>query len=294
MQMRTFVLRFAALTVLLLAVGGCTDAVTLPDNAGRAPDVTAVAASQDAAPSALCCDPIIVIVPRCDPWMSLDWCEGEGGNCASSQPVIGYPDAYLGVSSCIDGGGGGGSGDGRLPGGGGTTPKPNPCPDYGCTPPPTTCNPQYDPDCNQPLTAQDTATIRTAIQRHMKPASQFTDPVAAQQCAELMNEFNRLYQAGNVFRGNSDTPPNDPLTDQHVGAYDPASGTIHFEPSSLDKANQGDRNAIRNLFNTALHEAGHSLGKLYTPPLWMGSHDLYMEAPYSLLSPGTNSCITNW
>jgi hypothetical protein len=110
----------------------------------------------------------------------------------------------------------------------------------------------------------------------------------------MMTEFDGLFQAGKVFRGNSDTPPNDPLTGVHVGAYDPVAGTIHFEPSALDAANRGDPSAIRNVFNTALHEAAHSLGFTHTDALWMGSYDLYMEAPFSLLSPGVNSCLTNW
>jgi hypothetical protein len=79
-----------------------------------------------------------------------------------------------------------------------------------------------------------------------------------------------------------------------VGAYDPVSGTMHFEPSALDAANAGDATAIRNIVNTALHEAAHSLGFGHTDPVWMGSYDLYAEAPFDLLSPGTNSCITGW
>lgn len=69
---------------------------------------------------------------------------------------------------------------------------------------------------------------------------------------------------------------------------------MHFEPSALDAANAADPAAIRNIVNTALHEAAHSLGFDHTDPMWMGSYDLYAEAPLNLLSPGTNSCITGW
>ena len=84
------------------------------------------------------------------------------------------------------------------------------------------------------------------------------------------------------------------MTPTHVALYHPDSGTMHFEPSALDAANAGDATAIRNILNSALHEAAHALGFVHTDPVWSGSHDLYAEAPFNLLSPGTNSCITNW
>ena len=65
-------------------------------------------------------------------------------------------------------------------------------------------------------------------------------------------------------------------------------------PSAHENDRAGDATAIRNIVNTALHEAAHSLGFDHTEPLWMGSYDLYAEAPFNLLSPGTNSCITGW
>jgi hypothetical protein len=128
------------------------------------------------------------------------------------------------------------------------------------------CNPLLDPNCYQPLTSADSASIATAIQRHRRPASQFTDPAKAQQCSQLMAEFDRLFRTGMVFRGGSDTPPNDPHTEEHVGAWDPIGRKIHFERSALDKANQGNSVAIRELFNTALHEAAHALNFSHTPP----------------------------
>jgi hypothetical protein len=62
----------------------------------------------------------------------------------------------------------------------------------------------------------------------------------------------------------------------------------------MDAANAGNADAIRNIVNTALHEAAHALGYHHSDPVWMGSYDLYVEPPFDLLSPGTNSCITGW
>lgn len=132
-----FLFRFAAVLGLLLSVAGCTgDAVTLPSDP---PDLEGVVASQQTT-AGLCCDPVIVIVPHCDPYLQLDFsCEEEGCNCMSSAGGANT------VMSC--GGGGGGSGGASpLPDGGSTQPKPKaPCPDYGCTPPPpSTCDPMND------------------------------------------------------------------------------------------------------------------------------------------------------
>jgi hypothetical protein len=172
----------------------------------------------------------------------------------TSLPGTGDPE-YAALSGC-----GGSSGGGYTP------PPPPPDPDV-----PGDCNPQYDPDCNQPLTATDLSTLRNAFSVHIKPATQFTDPAAAEQCRQLKAEYDRLMTTGKVFRGGFDTPDNDPHTSVHVGAYDPVSMTMHFEPSALDAANAGDATAIRNIVNTALHEAAHSLGFDHTDPIWSGS-----------------------
>lgn len=156
------------------------------------------------------------------------------------------------------------------------------------------CNPQTDTLCNQPLTSTDLATLGAAFTAYLKPAPQFTDPEKAAQCAALKAEYDRLFSAGKVYRGRSDTQPGDPLTPVHVGAYDPISGTMHFEPAALDAANTRDPAAMRSLVNTALHESAHALGYTHTDPVWAGTYDLYAEAPFNLLSPGTNSCMANW
>jgi hypothetical protein len=135
-KMRKLVLRFAAVFGLVLTVAGCGDAVTLPGGSGPAPDVTTVAPSASESTSGTCCDEVIVIVPRCDPYMELDWCKDEGGECMSSQSETGGEE-YQGTMTCPGEGGGGGY---KPPPGS----EPKPCPDYGCPPaepePADTCN----------------------------------------------------------------------------------------------------------------------------------------------------------
>jgi hypothetical protein len=145
--------------------------------------------------------------------MQLDWC---ADNCEMSAPGMDDPE-HLSTAGCNNTGG------------------PTPPPSGGYYPPPPTnpeCNPQYDPDCNKPLTSADSTTLRSGFQKHIN--TQFTDPAKAAQCKQLKDEFDRLMASGNVYRGAYDTPPNDPHTAVHVGAYDPASGTMHFEPSAMD------------------------------------------------------------
>jgi hypothetical protein len=261
-----------------IIAAACSDAPTATSAAGgtQIPYATA-RPSQD-----VLLDPVIVIgQPReCDPWLDLNWCK-DGGTCMTSVRQHDRPDEVY-MSSCPGDGSGSGGGDGG--GGGGSTQPTHPADPE--------CNPQYDPDCNQPLTPADSTTLKNGLTLHIN--TQFTDQSKAEQCRQMKAEFDRLMAAGNVFRGQFDTPENDPQTAVHVGAYDPVSGTMHFEPSALDAANAGDATAIRNIVNTALHEAAHSLGFDHTEPLWMGSYDLYAEAPFNLLSPGTNSCITGW
>lgn len=270
---------------MMFAVAGCQDA-TLP--ATSAPDLPSadVLIGEDYQ-SPACCDEVVVIVPGptepvCDPYTDANWCQDSGGECMQGE------ESYS-TSGCSSSGPGGGTEatcpttDPACTGGGGESGTPSD--------PDEDCNPQYDPDCNQPLSSADSATLQIAKQRHLKPASAFTDPAAAQKCAEMMAEFDRLFAAGRVFRGGADTPEGDPLTPTHVGAFDLVAGTMHFEPSALDAANRGDAAAIRSLFNTALHEAAHSLGFDHTEPVMSGDYDLYAEQPFNLLSPGTNSCI---
>lgn len=153
------------------------------------------------------------------------------------------------------------------------------------------CNPNTNPDCLVRLSAWDKETLRHGLARHRRTS--FTDPNAAQKCNMLAAQFDQMMTNGMVYRGafGSTGEPSDPL---HVAAYDPVGGTIHFETAAMAAANGGDPVAVRNLINSALHEAAHALNYNHTTPVWMGSYDLYAEQPFNLLSPGDNSCITNW
>jgi hypothetical protein len=206
--------------------------------------------------------------------------------------VIGDPGSGGGVGG---GGGGGGSdnddgdpyrqcitsfnGDATIQncGGGGTGTTPS-------DPPPddSECNPRTDPDCEQPLTSADSTALQIALRDYVRPAAEIADTTARRQCAEMLNQFNSSYAAGNVFRGGTNTT--------HYGATYLAR--IHFDPLFLDGAAAGNAAMLREIANTALHEAAHVLGYDHpTPPTWVGTQDYYSDVPFNLLSPGTNSCI---
>jgi hypothetical protein len=114
----------ATLSTLILAAA-CTDAPTTP---GDPHAVGTAAASRD-----LIMDPIIVIgdPSECDPYSSLDWCEGEGGGtCLTSVPGGDDPlapalgDFEITTSGCTGGGTGSGSTGGGIGGTGTTSPNP--------------------------------------------------------------------------------------------------------------------------------------------------------------------------
>jgi hypothetical protein len=277
--MRMGTMKVAGFAGLLLILGGCSDNPTTSNSVSAEPKFECTGSNF----GTVYCPGNEPIPPECDFWSDTS-CEDEGGDCMA------FADAYdsSAIQGCGAGGGGAmpgpGPGGGGGGGGGGTTQPTDPEDPQ--------CNPQYDPDCNQPLTSADSTTLKNGFALNLN--TQFTDPAKAEQCRQMKAEFDHLMAAGNVFRGQFDTPENDPHTAVHVGAYDPVSGTMHFEPSTLDAANAGDATAIRNIVNTALHEAAHSLGFDHTDPMWMGSYDVYTEAPFNLLSPGTNSCLTGW
>lgn len=277
--MRRVVLQSIAVVGLLVTIAGCADAPTAPDAAER----PTIAIGDAGISRGLGLEP--VIVRGCDPTITECDDDGGGDSCLSggqgtSGPEVGSTNSCPGDGDTGAGGDGGGSGSGT--------------PTQPSDPYDGECNPQYDPDCNQPLTAADSAALKNGFTVHLRPASQFTDPAKAEQCRQMKGEFDRLMVTGSVYRGKFDTPPNDAQTDAHVGAYDPVSRTMHFEPGAMDAANAGDPDAIRNIVNTALHEAAHALGFDHTDPVWIGTYDLYTEAPFNLLSPGTDTCIIGW
>ncbi len=174
--MRTKVLQVAAAVGLMLATVGCGDAPTMPGGVVDLPDALSADPSANQQSLAACCDEVIVVVPggpeECDPYASLDWC--EGGTCITSQPPsTEEPELVTLRSGCPGGGGGSGAGGGPGgpggpggAGGGGTAPpsgSPPPAPDDGiCTAAEygTLCENEERPECERPPGATEDCVTR--------------------------------------------------------------------------------------------------------------------------------------
>jgi hypothetical protein len=154
-------------------------------------------------------------------------------------------------------------------------------------PPPPPCDPYKDPKCYQPLSVEDKQMLAAATTKYWRPLSEIPDSAARSECSAMRDMFNSRLAAGLVFRGATDTPPNHKGVAAHYGAYDLDSGRLHFDPYWLDQGVEGNQDAQREIANTALHEAAHGLGKDHTDAVG----GLYVEAPFNLLHPGTNSCM---
>lgn len=166
--MRNLVLRLAAIAWVVLTLGACADIPTQADQQ-RAPDLSGPVQTQ--APmgcviEGTCVLPPLIVDGGCDPWMSLDWC--QGGDCMTSVP--GGTD-YQGTMGCPGGGGAPG-------GGGGGTPPPPPS-DPGAICPlsaTTTCPPDGEDDeeegpdtdiCPQPVAGKTlTYLVKIAGRNH--------------------------------------------------------------------------------------------------------------------------------
>ena len=220
--------RIPLFLAFVLLAAGCSDLPSEP----------AVSSDSVGGPqSTYVLDPVIVI-GKCDPYMSLDWCAGDGGGtCMSS--VGGEFDTEMGttIQGCGDpypGAGGGSTGPGG--GGGGTAPPPD---DDAC--------PSEDPDCLKPLSAEQTTAVNTAKSLFK---TQFTDPAAQQACQQMQNALASI----TVYQGN-------PLIEDadghsHSGQY--WQGAIHIDSDWFDQVIAlGD---YRTLGYLLLHEAAHSLG----------------------------------
>jgi hypothetical protein len=94
-----------------LVSGACADS-TLPEPGSAAPGMIA---AHGAGPSQSYMLEPVIVVGKCDPYLSLDWC-GGGGSCATS--VDGGGDGYT-VQGCGEPYPGGGGGGGYTGGGGG-------------------------------------------------------------------------------------------------------------------------------------------------------------------------------
>jgi hypothetical protein len=195
----------------LLLIAACQD---LPSG----PEVPAN--SMDASPQKILLEPIIVI-GKCDPWMSLDWCGGEGDCMMSNgdvQMLQGCGDPWTG---------GGGAG---------------PAPDDGTKP----C-PIENPDCMKEMSPEQREAV--FIARSMFK-TEFTDLAAQQACAAMSTALDNIP----VYQGN-------PLIDDaegrsHSGQYQ--NGVIHIDADWFNQAiAMGD---YRTLGYLLLHEAAHSLG----------------------------------
>lgn len=156
----------------------------------------------------------------------------------------------------------------------------------GDCPPPEECDPRHDPDCEQPLKKKDEDAIFDAFHAYQRIS--FTDPEAEQECMEMAHKFQSLFAAGKVFRGNTSSVGDH----KHSGAFDPNTGNIHFDPDYLDDPSRRTAAGLKDLLNTALHEAAHALGKNHGPGVESPWGMRYSDPYFHRLSPGANSCIT--
>lgn len=260
-----------ALSVIMM-LSACVDGPTAPSSirAGSA---------KPAKGGGITLEPVVVVGhPECDPYLDLDWCQREGGECMSSAT----DDAQI-LSSCPAPGTGigkGGAPIGSPEGGSGDGEEP-------------ACDPQIHPDCEKPLTAADTATIRRALATMLRPPAQFTDSIARRDCENMANWLREALAAGAVFRGAFDSDrTNDPYG-SHYGMYNPDAGHIHYDPNWLDAANAGNTDALREVAITGLHEAAHREGYQHPngPTFDANGIDSYVDPPFHRLNPGPNSCV---
>lgn len=119
--MHRIILPVAVLAVGLLLSAGCAD---LPTQPRALPDAAPTAFDRQQT-SATCCDPVIVIVPWCDPYTDPNGCEDEG-DCAMSEPRF-HDSEQAELTGC--------GSPPKLPGGGGPPAPREPGPPE----PPDTC-----------------------------------------------------------------------------------------------------------------------------------------------------------
>jgi hypothetical protein len=155
------------------------------------------------------------------------------------------------------------------------------------------CDPSRDPTCEQPLTTRDNETLQSVVSKYRRADDKFTDPKKRDMCNDMANTFLQMLSQGLVFRGAYDTQAGDPGAPPHMGAYNPASNHIHFDPQYLDNAEGGDPYWERDLANDALHEAAHAMGYDHGDSMNSPWGPIYADEPFDLLSPGDNSCL-NW
>ena len=160
------------------------------------------------------------------------------------------------------------------------------------------CNPAVTPECEQALKDSDRTNIAAALAAKVRDPNGLEEP-AKSACAAMISKVNEM-MASNIKRGIVDThdgPLNDGLP-PHYGAYNETTGNIHVDPTWLDALSADNSAVQREVANTLLHEAAHAMGYDNTNgyfPMTTStfSTTVYGDAPFSYLSPGTNSCL-NW
>ena len=99
----------------------------------------------------------------------------------------------------------------------------------------------------------------------------------------MANEFDRLYAAGKVYRGNEEV--SDGSMPRHYGAY--YDGAMHIDARHLDAAHTGADSLKKRVITTLLHEAAHALGENHT-----GESAPWTSVPFKFVNAGDpNSCV---
>lgn len=170
-------------------------------------------------------------------------------------------------------------------GGGYYEPPPPPSPD-----PAETCFQRVDPTCNQPLTDADQQAIWN-MRAHFRDVSTMTDANKAKMCWAMVEKFQELLDNHKVFRGRENTVRPDGTG--HWGAFDPESGTFHFDPLGLDQAAAGNAVALTQLANTALHESAHLISPYYShsAPGEPATDGNFTSYPFNLIGTGPDQCL---
>jgi hypothetical protein len=133
------------------------------------------------------------------------------------------------------------------------------------------------------LTKTDSVTIQNGLTQFVRAPAEVADTTARRQCGEMVAKFRERLGARKVFRGAYDSPGGDA---HYGGAFD---GHIHFDPQTLADAEKGVPGGLRELINTALHEAAHTLGIMHPNEFDATGH--YSDPYFNLLDSGSNTCL---
>lgn len=151
--MRKFVRGAACFAAMLFTLGACADSPTGLAPQARPADLTNTEALSDQQVQGCVGDGVCILppvsggpkAPVCDPWTSLNWCEGEGGGCITS---VGSSE-YQGIAGCVP------------PGGGGAPTLPAP-------PPPAPTQPAPEPEPGDTCNTGDPVLESSAVQATLK------------------------------------------------------------------------------------------------------------------------------